>query len=239
MRLFFLLLVLANIGFFAWQYSQGGRADTGGPAPPPATDPGVPSLTLLSERSAGEASDAGAVPETTGQEPAPPSEPAPPPPPVRKVCVSVGPFDRREAAERARTTAARDDITATLQVQKTRQHVGYWVRMPDELSIGEARSLLRELKSKGVRDVSIVPQEQEGEYVLSLGVFSRRDTMQNRRSTLRRLGYEPEVVDRFRPAESYLVRLVYEGPDETVMDEALQEVVGQPAEVPHEETLCP
>lgn len=234
MRLFFLLLLLLNIGFLAWQYTRSDAADAVEPAPPPATDAGVPSLTLLSERATPDNESAAAPP---AQAPAP--APRPELPPVKKVCVSVGPFDDREAAEQARTTATRDDLTATVQVQKIRQHIGYWVRMPGDMSIDKARRMLRELKSKGVRDVSIVPQEEEGRYALSLGVFSRRDTMQNRRRALRALGYEPEVVDRFRAAESYLLQLVYEGPDETVMEKAVREVVGQPARVPHEEILCP
>lgn len=229
MRLFFLLLFLVNTAFFAWQYGQGGGVDGGEPASlPPAVDSGMPSLTLLSERESRDEASAVASRQ-------PPREVEQPP--VKRLCATLGPYVDRERAEAARASAVRSGMEATVEETQAEQHIGYWVRMPRELSIQEARHLLAELSSKGIRDVAIVPLEEK-RYALSLGVFSREDTMQQRRRTLLRLGYEPEVIDRYTNVSRYMVSLTYEGRDEEALENLSRELIEQPSQAEFNERVC-
>ncbi|GEM_PF-5210641 len=62
MRVLFLALLLVNVAFFAWEY----RHPEAPPAPVAATEPGVPTIQLLSER-----------PPQPAAAPAPAAKPAP------------------------------------------------------------------------------------------------------------------------------------------------------------------
>ncbi len=173
MRVLFLLLLLLNVAFFAWYSRQ-----------PPETPPDQRAaeggdIVLLQERDT--LSSVAAVP--------------PSPPPV--LCYQAGPFDEARLAEQFVAALAPQPGHHEVQTHEEKVHDSYWLRWPQALALAEARKLYRELQEKGIRDTAITPAGK-GRYLISLGVFRHRDTMEKRRNRLAALGYEVQVEDRFK-----------------------------------------
>jgi hypothetical protein len=79
---------------------------------------------------------------------------------------------------------------------------------------------LSKVRATGVTDSYVIPNSDTGNLV-SLGVFSEIGGVTRRREDVRKLGYEPTVVDRTRRATVYWVDVVL-GPDQTLDLETLQ-----------------
>src|SRR5579875_822094 len=116
LRLLFLLLLALNLGAAAWLLFGTGR-----PAPlPPATDPGVPELRLLSE-----------MPR------APPPRPAPPAasasgeagPPADR-CETLGPFQTQTDMRAAMQALSPHVPRIQYRQEQVNQLHGYWVYLP-------------------------------------------------------------------------------------------------------------
>lgn len=220
MRLFFLLLLLMNVGFFVWFYQQGVFSnDTVTTAPVIAqTDPGVQKLVLVSEQQA--------------QEEAPPPREVPPPvataststSPVSERCVVAGPWPDRDLAEQAQAAAGEAGIPALIEEVEHEVAAGSWVVLEGRYEIGEARALLREMQAQGISDVAITPME-DGRHLISLGLFSRQSTLENRRQEILRAGYVPEVRQRTRTEPAWTVLLALEAADLAPMSELLERLI--------------
>ncbi|TAN05048.1 MAG: SPOR domain-containing protein [Rhodanobacteraceae bacterium] len=184
-RLLFLLLLALNLGAGAWLLF--GRS----PAPvlPPATDPGVPELRLLSEtRGATPAASAGARAH----------------PLAADVCSTLGPF----------TTAA--DMRASLQaltphvarIQYREEQVsrsrGFWVYLPAtptrEAALGEAR----QLAAKGIDDYYVVTAG-DAQNTVSLGLFDDETNAQKRLAEVQHLGFHAKVKQRVDTGPAYWI----------------------------------
>jgi cell division septation protein DedD len=213
MRNIFLALVLANLAYAAWHAWYASPPRTVRPAPA-----NVPGITLVSELPADvveQVAPVVAAIEPTPEPAAPEAEPAGEP-----RCVSVGPF--RELAQAA--TAAANFRSAgyqpTQRVAEGDIWIGYWVYIESIPTEEQANDILSKVRATGVTDSYVIPNSDSGNLV-SLGVFSEIGGVTRRREDVRRLGYEPTVVDRTRRATVYWVDVVL-GPDETLDLETLQ-----------------
>ena len=183
MRVLFLLLLLLNVAFFAWFWQR--PQPVASQTPPQVAEGGI---VLLSERppDAGPAS----------------AEPLP------SLCYRAGPF--ADAAQAAQFLAALSPVPVSHQrrTEEARVHAGYWVRWPARVGLGEARRLYKMLQAQGVEDLAITPAG-EGRYVISLGVFRHRETMEERRQELAALDHQVEVEDRYRVRSQDWLYLVF------------------------------
>lgn len=266
MRILFVLLLLANAGFFAWQYqARGGFTDR---APSlesfQPTDPGVTPLTLLSERaspsstvlaptaeaetlplggertSLPEAAEIAASDESTASEQviaaAPAAEPEPMPAPapeaepamktapvVTRRCHELGPSADRAAIDQAAATARQTGARTSIRESAQTGTDGYWVRLPDYYSYSEARARYRELQQMGVDDIAIVPLPDK-RYFISLGVYKRKDTVEERRNEILAKGVTPLIEDRTHAATLYTLAFEYESADPAPLQRLLAEL---------------
>jgi hypothetical protein len=155
---------------------------------PPATEPGIPGLTLLAEAELADLpADAELAVAPTRMEATP-------------ACLSVGPFDTPSALRRA--VDALGGSVGKLQyreaqVQSTR---GWRVFIPAAASRGEALATARALAAQGVRDYYVVTAGP-GENTVSLGLFREQRNAEARLAEVRALGVEAvmEAASEDRP----------------------------------------
>ena len=141
-------------------------------------------------------------------------------------CVSLGPF--RDLPEAANVGARIKDsgLVPKQRVAEGDIWVGYWVHIDDLETRAEADGILTTLRQGGVADSYIV--NDEGQYGISLGVFSEIKRAGTRREQVRKLGFEPVVTDRSRRGTVYWVDLTLAEDDELDL--------GEPAARAHRKT---
>lgn len=194
------LLLAGNAAFFAWQYHDTGNGPVREPRLRPAGDP-TGRMLLLSEvkneklrvRNV-ETDDSDDV--TSGFNDSS----------SRRLtarvrgegnCFSVGPLkeDSQIAAMRTWLIAMGGD--PMLRVDERRELERYWVYFPPLPSREEAAQRVERMRSEGLRDIQVVTKGDMAD-AISLGVFSRRDTLERRLKELKRLGYEPSIRPSYR-----------------------------------------
>ncbi len=185
MRLAFLLLLAANLGFFAWARFL---------APP---DPAVDRRPL--ERQI-EPHKLRIVParELAAAKPAPgkpapkPKAPAAPPAPVL-ACLEWGSFsppDATRAAQRLEPLA----LGARLAQYRGEESASWWVHMPPQGSRGGALRKAGELRRLGIEDYFIVQDAGPLQWSISLGVFSTEPAADAHLKALQAQGVRTAVI---------------------------------------------
>lgn len=186
LRLLFLLLVALNLGVAGWLVFGDDR-----PPPPPATDPGVPTLQLLSERS----SDARVQSAELSQAP------------KRKAvasdrCFSLGAFptqaDMRSALDALTPHVARIQFRREFATRSR----GWWVYLPALPSRDRALEVARKLSSEGVRDYYVVTAGDR-QNTISLGLFRNPDNARRRQARITALGLDPKLTERTEQVPLY------------------------------------
>ncbi|HET7358695.1 MAG TPA: SPOR domain-containing protein [Rhodanobacteraceae bacterium] len=190
LRLLFLLLIALNAGVAGWLLF--GRHAV---PPPPATDPGVPELQLLSEQAGG------AMPRAAAPTAESPAQRA------LDRCLSIGPF-----ATQADTRVAIDALTPHVpRIQfrelQTTQSRGWWVFLPPLASRDAALSAARALSAKGISDYYVVTAGDQ-QNMVSLGLFNDPDNARRRRDQLVALGFQPQLAERTETLPVYRVDFV-------------------------------
>jgi hypothetical protein len=187
-RLLFLLLVALNVGAGAWLAF--GRV----PAPtlPPATDPGVPELRLLSEtRHAAHPGKAPAASAATA-------------PTSRGACSTLGPFmttvDMRTAMQALSPHVARIQY----REEQVRRSHGYWVYLPAAPDREGALDAARGLAAKGIHDYYVVTAG-DSQNTISLGLFNDQSNAEKRLTQLQALGFAAKVEQRIDTEPAYWV----------------------------------
>jgi hypothetical protein len=183
MRALFLVLVLANVAFFAWARHYG--QDRAEPKANPLTQQVDPEKLKI----------------------VPPPEPQALPPPAPKAapaamsaaplavagCLEWGSFTLidRPRAERALEPLA---LGSRLSARRTEEVANWWVYMPPQGSRQGALRKAGELKALGVEDYFIVGDESEWRWALSLGVYRTAEAAQARLEALRSQGVRSAAV---------------------------------------------
>jgi hypothetical protein len=176
MRALFLILVLANIAFYAWSRHFSG--------PEAAVDPAPLGRQIEPEKlkilGPGEAAARAAKRPAT---PAPGSAASPAP----IACLEWGSFTLADAP-RAEAALAPLALGTRLSKRETEEMAGWWVFIPPQGNRQAAAKKASELKSLGVNDYFIVQDESRHRWSLSLGVFRNEQAAQARLAVLRRQG---------------------------------------------------
>ena len=184
-RLLFLLLIAFNIGVAAWVAF--GREPT---TPlPPATDPGVPELKLLSER-AGTPAPAKSRAALASDR-----------------CESIGPFPTQADMRVAMQTLTPHVPRIQYREEQTHQSRGFWVYLPALPTRDDALTTARALSSKNVRDYYVVTAGDQ-QNTISLGLFHDRGNADARRAQIAALGFKPQVSERVETLPVYWVDFV-------------------------------
>jgi hypothetical protein len=187
MRAIFALLVLANIGWFAWTHWVERPVDEAAPARVAA-----PQLVLARE-----------APETeTAARP-----------PVRPAdnCLSLGPFGDLTDAARASTLLRDKGLQPRQRAGEGVVWKGYWVsleRVPDRPS---AEAIIERLRRFGIGDAYLMP-DQGRQITISLGLFTERQRALRRMDEVKALGFEPLMAERERSGTLYWIDVDVEAP---------------------------
>ncbi|HKJ77328.1 MAG TPA: SPOR domain-containing protein [Gammaproteobacteria bacterium] len=229
MRALFLLLLLANVAFFGWNWYQT-RILPGGRAEAPSTAGQGRGLELLGDLPAGqlqpirkdesraESPQAGGTPARRQPEPPPRRER----PPAAKADAPEPPAEQLPArcyrAERIEARAGRDRLLQALKEHGVDARSGteeghgesHWVLLPPFPDEDAAREVMARLREKGVQDLYLVPSG-ENRNAISLGVFKERPRADQRLARLRRLGFDPEMRSLPLPSTRYWVRFRWPG----------------------------
>jgi len=164
-----LLLLLANLAFFAWsQWLAPKQAQL-----PVSPKVNAPRLQLVADSSP-------AVVSGDGR------------------CVTVGPFATNELAARARQTLTDSGYTSLPREVTTNVLDGYWVYLESPPSESAERRLIDRLKKGGIEDAAAVGDLGAARRI-SLGVFSDEIRAASQSEKVARLGLLPQIVAREKP----------------------------------------
>ncbi len=235
MKILFIILVAINAIYFAWQISYDGKPETG-VTMTRQKDSEAPSLLLLSERTPLPGPSQTVKQEKETPAPIPVKKPAAPAPgssqvpdqpqtpsAVAAACYRIGPFESRQQAENLAASKLLASTQTVIEEGEERRRAGFWVKWPEELSLSGARSVMNELRNRGVTDMSISPLDNK-RYVLSLGIFGTRYYMEQRVDEMRALGYTPVVEDRYKEVAVYWLRV---NEMDAKTSEGLKALIGQ------------
>ncbi len=187
MRTLFLLLLLANLGFFAYHRYLDETGDT------------AAQLAVL------QISPEKIRPMTATTSSTVIAVPAAPPP---TACVEWGAFGGPDVA-RADGALAALALPADALQRRVSDIDGYWVHMPAMKTKAEVDRKLGELKALGVTDVFVVQDAGPWRNAVSLGLFKSEDAANAELERLRQRGVRSAVVTRrekFLKQVSYFVR---------------------------------
>lgn len=186
MRLLFLLLLLVNLGFFAYHRFLDEPADAAAQ---------IATLQVNPEKIRTVVADVSSV-----------AAAAPAPPPA--ACVEWGFFGGPDVARADGALAALALPAESLQRRVT-DIDGYWVHMPVMKTKPEVDRKLGELKALGITDFYVVQDAGPWRNAVSLGLFKSEDAANAELERLRQRGVRSAVVTRrekFLKQVSYFVR---------------------------------
>ena len=190
MRTVFLILLLANLGFFAW-WRYGSPPDAAADPAPLARQIDPEKLKIVAPKD---------LPPPAPPKPVAAVKPEPPPPAAPAValkCMEWGSFTIADAprAEKALEPLA---LGARLGQRRSEESAGWWVFIPPQARAANARQAAlkkaAELRALGVEDYFIVQEEGQHRWALSLGVFRTEDAARARLAVLRAQGVRSAMV---------------------------------------------
>jgi hypothetical protein len=196
-RTLFLVLLLANIGFFAWWFYL---------APPDGNiDPLPLTRQIAPERlrivPPGEQATGGIAlkPALAAAAPAPAAGAGAPP----GGCFEWGSFTLADAP-RAEKALEPLGLGSRLAQRRTEETAGWWVFIPPQGSRPGAAKKAAELKALGIDEYFIVADEGEWRWAVSLGVFRSEEAAQARLAALRQRGVKSAQVG---PRETVVAKI--------------------------------
>ena len=194
MKLMLYVLVLANLGFFAWskffadEPIRLARVAKAGPTLTLASEANL-NLSQLSPAQTG--SNETDVPAAVDQEPL-----------VRQRCWSLGPFTDAKEADAAIVALSERNLSPVQREAQQDVWVGYWVHLPAYPNYEDAEAMGLSLRAKGVRDIYVEPHGELANTV-SLGVFKERERAYRRIEELNGRGVEAKLGNRYRLGTVY------------------------------------
>jgi hypothetical protein len=222
MRLLFLLLLLANLLFLAWNAwiatppSRPGQSVR-------AAEAGPNRLRLVRELPGGEV--ASSPPSAALLLPA-------------ADCVSAGPFLDRAAADRTAARLVGLGYEARLRSATEEVRVGQWVRVVNLASPEDAAAALAALRAAGAADAEVVGDGGSG-LLVSLGVFGDAERTRGAIELAAQAGYVAEASDRMRTAEVFWLDVDRRANGSLPGPEAVNEAGAPTPELPLELRACP
>lgn len=189
LRLLFVALSALNIAVAAWVWlGQPYAAKVA-----PATDPGVPSLQLLTDLptvAASALSPAGTGDTTTYQR-----------------CLALGPFPSPQDLRRTRQALVPVALRMRFRQEQVAQPSVWWVYLPPGATRAQALATARQLDARRITDYFVVSAGEQPN-AISLGVFRDADNAQRRRDAISAAGFPARMTERVRTGPQYWLDIV-------------------------------
>jgi len=185
MRIFFLLLLLANVGFIAYQRFVVTSDDTA---------MSISSLQISPEKIRPLAAE-------TVSAVAPGVRPVP----ILAACVEWGAFTGSDIA-RADSALATLALPANVIQRRVSDVDGYWVHMPPQKTKADVERKVGELKALGVNEFYVVTEAGQWRNAISLGLFKREPAASAELERLRERGVRSAIITR---RENFLKQVVF------------------------------
>ncbi len=192
LRALIVLLLCMNLGVAVWWAAH---REPVVPAVP-TTEPGIPSLTLLSETERPPAVVAAAELSVAPEVPGPAS-----------TCMSLGPFSTPADLRKAMNTLMPQVESIQFREVAAVSLRGYRVFLPAAGSRALALQTARALSAKGISDYYVVTAGDQQD-TISLGIFRELENATKRREEVAALGYNPTVETRTEPVQQWWIDLV-------------------------------
>ncbi len=189
MRSVIVLLLLANLGFFAW--SQWIARP-----PAPSAESTTSGAQLVLAREAPAAQPLPALRLDTDAS-----------------CVSLGPFVDLTEAARASAGLREAGLGPRQRAADGPVWAGYWVSLTGIANVDDAERIIERLRQFGVGDAYLMPAEDEGP-TISLGLFTERPRALRRADEVRALGYKPDISERQRSGTVYWIDVDIRSPEQ-------------------------
>lgn len=202
MKIFFFLLLLANIGFGLMQWLL----------PYDQLFAEKPKIALAEELSLLNESEKESEIDATQKSESSSSELISENTSGQNVCYAVGPFKDKTRALEISGRYSADGIQSRVKSSKEKEYMGIMVYLGGHETRDEAVRTAEKLASQGIRDYIIV-NESDKSNVLSLGVFSLKKNAERLSERLRQMNYPVENEPRYRNRTIYW--LYYERSNET------------------------
>ena len=187
MRTLFLLLLLANVGFFAWDRYLRPTVDAQARIQQVQMTPEKIRIVTPSAQRIAAAAPAASVP--------PPVAPVAPAMVVdAAACLQWGAFIGPETA-RADASVAELGLPAARVRRVATDMNGYWVLIPPRNSKAEADKAAETLKGLGIGDYSVVVDLPRWRNAISLGIFRTEEAAQNHLTAMRQKGATDAVME--------------------------------------------
>ena len=202
MRTLFLILVLGNLAFYAWdRYLR----------VPVEVDARIRQVEITPEKIrilGASGAPATRVPsDTANTAKAAAEETAKAKPKISAACLEWGSFIGTEI-QRAEAAINETGLPAAGVQRVTNELPGHWVLIPPQKTRAEANALVQALKALNIADYSLVQDPPERRNAISLGIFRTEEAAQTLLGALRKKGLDTAVIERrekfFRQAVFYL-----------------------------------
>lgn len=174
MRTVFFLLLLANVGFFAWTYLAERRAlDEAELVDQQVNEQAI--RVLSAAQVAALVADGAKSARKT------------PPKPTVAACLELGSFSSNEVS---RVQAALEPLALGSRLLQRREQeiASYWVYVPPQRSRQAANQKAAELRKLGIEDFFVVQEDPKFRYAISLGIFKTEEAARARLDALRPKG---------------------------------------------------
>ena len=196
MRALFLILLLGNLAFYAWdRYLR----------VPVEVDARIRQVEITPEKI--RILDASNAPSTRVPTKAADEEAAKAKPKISAACLEWGSFIGTEI-QRAEAAINETGLPAAGVQRVTNELPGHWVLIPPQKTRAEANALVQALKALNIADYSLVQDPPERRNAISLGIFRTEEAAQTLLGALRKKGLDTAVIERrekfFRQAVFYL-----------------------------------
>jgi hypothetical protein len=208
MRNFFLVLLLANLGFAAWYWWFAEAASLATVAPSLENS----NVTLLSELAPGQRRlfSEGSAAENFSE-----AQSSVGPSPIS--CVTIGPYSELAQLEQFTELLQSQGYSPEVRTEDGDVWLGYWVYLPNVTTSGQAETLRTALAEQGITDTFFDPFNEDGE-VLSLGLFRELARAEAVRDQALNAGYEPEMEDRTTPGAVYWANFTQQDSEESGLE---------------------
>jgi len=114
---------------------------------------------------------------------------------VGRACVSIGPFNSREDADRAQLQMSQQDYKAAIRSEIGERFQGHWVVIQDIPTMAEARGMIATLRDNGLGDAFIMETDEEGIWI-SLGIFGQAAGAERTELQVTSLGLPAVIIPR-------------------------------------------
>jgi len=199
MRLLFLLLLLANLGFFAWdRYLR----------EPLSAQARIQQVQMTPEkiRIVNTAAPPKPAPNAVAADAAEPAKPANA---VEAACLAWGTIIGPQDAARADAALAEAKLPAAQVKRELSDADGHWVLIAPQKSQADVGKVVDNLKQLGITEYSVVPEPPQWRNAISLGIFRTEDSARTLLADIKKKGVSDVSVERrerFFQQVTYYVR---------------------------------